>query len=290
MFGWSRQALLGRQVELLVPVQRRARHPDHRAEYARRPVARPMGAGWLLQGERKDGSQFPVEIALVPWQTDDYGPLVVCTVRDLSLFDRHRSMSMATAEAAEVERPESLSELHDDIVQRMVFIKHRLTTLRETEGLSGDDDGLSELSAAIDQAIGSVERICRGLTPLELRNFGLTVALRILFREYANAGFTVHDHLADVGRDLDQAKALALFRIVQQSLSNALEHSGAGEASVTMHLRFRLDRGPSGGHRCRLRPHRRRLIAKRHRPAWDERACRDGRRILRCAQPAWSGH
>ena len=114
------------------------------------------------------------------------------------------------------------------------FIKHRFTTLRNTEGLSADDDSLLELSSAIGDTIASIERICRGLTPLELKHFGLSFALRILFREYSEAGFAVHGNLMEVGRELDPATALAVFRIVQESLSNAREHSGADEALVTM--------------------------------------------------------
>ena len=125
------------------------------------------------------------------------------------------------------------SELHDDIVQRMVFIKHRFTALRSTQGLSGDDRML-ELSSAIDDTIASVERICRGLTPLELKHFGLSFALRILFREHSRAGFAVHGNLMDVGRDLDLPTALVLFRIVQESLSNARAHSEADEAFVNL--------------------------------------------------------
>ena len=234
MFAWDRDELVGLSVDLLVPFQHRARHAELRAEYALRPRARPIGHGLLLRGERRDGSQFPVEIALTPWQPAGDGPMVVCTVRDLSRFDRWRSMSMARVEATEAERMRMATELHDDIVQRMVFIKHRFTTLRNTEGLSGDDDRLLKLSSAIDDTISSIERVCRGLTPLELKHFGLSFALRILFREYSEAGFVVHGNLADVGRDLDPAKALALFRIVQESLSNAREHSGAEEAIVTM--------------------------------------------------------
>ena len=233
MFAWDRDELVGVSIDLLVPFQHRTHHAELRAEYALRPRARPMGHGLLLQGERRDGSQFPVEIALTPWQPAGDGPMVVCTVRDLSRFDRWRSMSMARVEAVEVERTRIAAELHDDIVQRMVFIKHRFTTLRNMEGLSGDDD-LLELSSAIDHTIASIERICRGLTPLELKHFGLNFALRILFREYSEAGFTVHGNLIDVGRSLDPAKALALFRIVQESLSNAREHSEADEALVTV--------------------------------------------------------
>lgn len=235
MFEWDRGDLVGRNVDLLVPFQHRTRHAELRAGYMLQPRARPMGHGLLLHGERRDGSQFPVEIALTPWQPAGDGPMVVCTVRDLSRFDRWRSMSMAREEAAEAERTRMAAELHDDIVQRMVFIKHRFTTLRDTQGLSGDDDDrLLELSSAIDDTIASIERICRGLTPLELKHFGLSFALRILFREHSEAGFAVQSSLMDVGRELDPAKALSLFRIVQESLSNAREHSGADEAVVTL--------------------------------------------------------
>ena len=56
----------------------------------------------------------------------------------------------------------------------------------------------------------------------------------MLFREYSKAGFGVQGELMDVERDPDPAEALALFRIVQESLSNAREHSGADEALVAM--------------------------------------------------------
>ncbi len=139
---------------------------------------------------------------------------------------------MARVEAAEAERTRIAAELHDDIVQQMVFIKHRLTALQTEKKSAGDDDTLLELSSAMDHTIESIERICRGLTPLEIKHFGLTVALRILFGQLGEAGFKVHDEVVDVGRDLDPVKALALFRIVQESLSNARTHSGADEALV----------------------------------------------------------
>ncbi len=235
MFGWDRCELVGGNVDLLVPSQYRARHAEFRAEYARRPRARPMGSGPLLYGARKDGSRFPVEIALGPWQPARGGPMVVCTIRDLSLFNRWRGMAMASVKAVEAERARIASELHDDIVQQLVFIKHRFMTLRNTDGLSEDNDGgSSELGSAIEHTIASIDRICHGLTPLELKHFGLTLALRILFRTHSNTGFRVHDDLVEVGREMDPTKALVLFRIVQESLSNAREHSGADGASVTM--------------------------------------------------------
>ena len=66
MFGYTRQELLGKPVEMLVPMESRARHASHRAAYATHPTTRPMGNGLVLQALRKDGSRFPVEISLSP--------------------------------------------------------------------------------------------------------------------------------------------------------------------------------------------------------------------------------
>ena len=66
MFGYSREELLGQAVEVLVPTARRGNHTQHRSSYARTPSTRPMGAKMQLEGMRKDGTCFPVEISLSP--------------------------------------------------------------------------------------------------------------------------------------------------------------------------------------------------------------------------------
>jgi PAS domain S-box-containing protein len=83
VFGYPRQELLGRPVELLVPGRFRADHPAHRIGYAANQQVRPMGAGLHLYGLRRDGSEFPVEISLSPLATSD-GLLVSAAVRDVS--------------------------------------------------------------------------------------------------------------------------------------------------------------------------------------------------------------
>lgn len=83
MFGYSRGELLGLNVESLVPASMRGGHAQHRASYAARPNTRPMGTGLELQGQRKDGSLFPVEISLSPNWIE--GSLhVIASVRDIS--------------------------------------------------------------------------------------------------------------------------------------------------------------------------------------------------------------
>src|SRR6478672_13859507 len=83
MFGYSRDELLGLNVESLVPASMRSGHAHHRSSYAAHPNTRPMGTGLELQGQRKDGSLFPVEISLSPNWIE--GSLhVIASVRDIT--------------------------------------------------------------------------------------------------------------------------------------------------------------------------------------------------------------
>ncbi|WEH12588.1 PAS domain S-box protein [Streptomyces sp. VNUA24] len=83
LFGYRREELLGRPVELLIPHRFREHHTRHRVGYAANRQVRPMGAGLELHGLRQDGTEFPVEISLSPLETAD-GLLVSAAVRDVS--------------------------------------------------------------------------------------------------------------------------------------------------------------------------------------------------------------
>lgn len=83
MFGYGLDELLGLNVESLVPSSMRSGHAKHRASYVAHPNTRPMGTGLELQGQRKDGSLFPVEISLSPNWIE--GSLhVIASVRDIT--------------------------------------------------------------------------------------------------------------------------------------------------------------------------------------------------------------
>lgn len=88
MFGYRREELLGRGVDILVPGRFRGRHGAYRRGYSAQGRVRPMGAGLDLYGLRRDGHEFPAEISLSPLQTTG-GLLVSAAVRDVS--DRRRA-------------------------------------------------------------------------------------------------------------------------------------------------------------------------------------------------------
>ena len=83
LLGYSRQEILGRPVEILVPERYRSRHPGLRQSYFDDPRTRAMGVGLNLYALHKDGHEFPVEISLSPLQTES-GMLVSSSIRDVT--------------------------------------------------------------------------------------------------------------------------------------------------------------------------------------------------------------
>lgn len=82
-FGYSREELLDKDVEELVPDRFKQKHVHDRNDYINDPMVRPMGAGLELYGRRKDGSEFPVEISLSPLNTNQ-GRFITSVIRDIS--------------------------------------------------------------------------------------------------------------------------------------------------------------------------------------------------------------
>jgi formate hydrogenlyase transcriptional activator len=82
-FGYSREELIGRSVEILMPEVLRAVHAIRREGFQRTPEARPMSVGPDLHGRRRDGSEFPAEIGLTPLQTEN-GIFVLGSVVDIT--------------------------------------------------------------------------------------------------------------------------------------------------------------------------------------------------------------
>ena len=83
LFGYQREEILGRDVEVLLPDSLREQHRLHRKDFFAQPHVRPMGVGLELFGLRKGGAEFPVEVSLSPVETTE-GVLVTSAIRDIT--------------------------------------------------------------------------------------------------------------------------------------------------------------------------------------------------------------
>lgn len=83
MFGYRREELLGKCVEMLIPERFRGGHPAHRERYCADSTIRPMGSGLDLRAIRADGTEFAVDINLSPFEGESGGE-VVCVIRDIT--------------------------------------------------------------------------------------------------------------------------------------------------------------------------------------------------------------
>jgi PAS domain S-box-containing protein len=84
MFGYSRDEIIGMEVENLVPQAARSRHVQHRKAFEAAGVSRPMGFGLDLHALRKDGTELPVEISLSPSSADNGSTGVTAMIRDVT--------------------------------------------------------------------------------------------------------------------------------------------------------------------------------------------------------------
>ena len=109
-FGYPRDQLLGRAIEMLVPAPLRDRHTSHREHFfAERFSAEPvrMGRGAVLHGLRQDGTEFPIEINLSAVRTDQ-GTKVLAVIADVT--EAHRLRVEAAARTEELERERDRAE------------------------------------------------------------------------------------------------------------------------------------------------------------------------------------
>jgi len=113
LFAYGREELLGHQLEVLIPERIRQVHPSHRARYFSNPTTRPMGAGLDLTARRRDGTEFPVDIALSSFETEE-GRLVTAAIRDITDWVRtnqEKEMLEAQIRLHQTQRLESIGQL-----------------------------------------------------------------------------------------------------------------------------------------------------------------------------------
>ncbi|MBL0329515.1 MAG: PAS domain S-box protein [Bacteroidetes bacterium] len=83
LFGYEKDELIGKKIEVLVPRSLTSKHEAHRDKYSEKPHARSMGADMQLFGLKKDGSEFPIQISLSPY-TSTEGRFVIAFIIDIT--------------------------------------------------------------------------------------------------------------------------------------------------------------------------------------------------------------
>ena len=237
LFGWGPEELLGKSVDLLVPNDLHGRHGTHRMRFVADPHNRPMGAGLDLRGRHKNGSTIPVEISLSPWIGKGGDLRIICTVRDVTDYRRLQDFSEGALRATEEERQRIARELHDDTAQRLATLILRVRRLADERDALARGILLDQIRAEIVDAAEGVKRMARGLRPPEIEELGLGLAITAHVRGLREgAQFHVETELGPVDEYLSVTAKLAVYRIVQEALSNVRRHGGIGKAEVRLFL------------------------------------------------------
>jgi PAS domain S-box-containing protein len=224
--GYNASELVGHSIELLVPNRFRELHVRHRNDYIHNPRARPMGANLQISLQRKEGTEFPADIALSPMQSSG-GINIVAAVRDAS--DRQR---LALVE----DRERIAKELHDGVIQSLFAVGMTLqATQARAESAEAVRTRLDGAIESIDAAIRDLRNYIFGLRPGILADRQLDQALHELGEQFEERSGIVVVVEVDptVAAELASSSA-QIIQIAREALSNVARHAQASTCRVSL--------------------------------------------------------
>jgi PAS domain S-box-containing protein len=248
VFGYSPSELVGQSVEFLMPSRFRHGHNSLFMAYFSAPTPRPMGTGLALYAQRKDGTEFPVEISLSP-VNDGPNVYLSCAIRDATERRRMEAQLRATASdaeraAAEAERANGvksrfLAAASHDLRQPLqaatlyLSLLNRYATTPEQKELSAKTRAPLQVMSGILDALLDISMLDSGSITPKRADFGLDSILdRIVtdLRPLAQQKNLRFDY-SKTGVVVNSDPAL-LERIIENLASNAVRYTAEGSVVI----------------------------------------------------------
>lgn len=246
LFGYESGELLGQPLESLVPADVRHKHAAVREGFTLVPKRRTMGVGMDLQGCRKDGSEFPIEVSLSHLNTRR-GFVAVAFVTDITVRKQNelalrnseqelRKLSIALMTAGDDRARQIARELHDDITQRLAFLSIEPGKTAASWPMTRDlMSRLHSCQAKILDISEALRKVSHRMHPSILDDLGLSDALESMCRDMVQIEEVSVDFKArDIPETIDPALASCLYRVAQESFRNISKHARADSVSVVL--------------------------------------------------------
>jgi PAS domain S-box-containing protein len=239
MFGYGRDELLGKPIEVLVPCSVRGPHVGDRERYIGHPRTRVMGSGLDLHGLRRSGEEFPVEISLSPVHSSGGdGTLVIAIVRDIT--DRRQiEVQLDKARGGLIlidERERIARDLHDTVIQRLfaVGLSLQAALTRAAAGPAAD-----RIGRAIDDIDATIRDLRSAIFALHTRRpGGASVRDEVLGIVHESARALGFEPTIAFSGPIDSAATdqikEQLAATLRESLSNVAKHADAHRVDIAI--------------------------------------------------------
>ena len=201
---------------------------------------------YAVSGIRADGDTFPLEGSVSTTQ-EGGAPIHTIILRDVSgrlevqekLTRSHaqlRELSAALQTIREEERTHIARELHDDLGQLLAALKMDLALLQQKDCGASSEHLIEGMGKNLLTAIASLRRIATNLRPRALDEGGLFFALQGLRDDFVlRYGIACALFADEAELRLDDTASTAIFRIVQEALTNIARHAQAGNVTITLY-------------------------------------------------------
>jgi PAS domain S-box-containing protein len=233
IFGYDAEEVIGENVKMLMPAPHHEQHDEYLRSYHETGRRNIIGVGREVTGRRKDGSTFPMDLAV---SEVALGDRVIYTgiVRDIS---ERRRLEKEILNVSEQERRRIGQDLHDGLGQMLTgigLLSQDLARQLREEGHERADD-MVEITEHVKEADQYARDLSHGLIPVDVEANGLPEALRRLANN-AERLFNVDCTFQEVERALvhDNTSATHLYRIAQEAVNNAVRHGEADRIKLVL--------------------------------------------------------